>query len=62
MVILPCQGFCDQRFALLFHVPGDSLLMCVFLVWKQLTAEWAWASAMICASQSLHKFMHKEVR
>uniref|UniRef100_A0A338P6Z4 Nitrilase family, member 2 n=1 Tax=Mus musculus TaxID=10090 RepID=A0A338P6Z4_MOUSE len=27
---------------------------------RKLTAKWAWASAMICASRSLHKSMHKE--
>lgn len=54
--------FCDQRFTLLPHATGDSLLICASSVWKQLTAEWAWASATICALQSWHKSMHREVR
>lgn len=33
-----------------------------FSVCKQLTAEWAWASAMTCASQSWHRSMQREVR
>lgn len=33
-----------------------------FLSEKQLTAEWAWASATTCALQSLHKSTHREVR
>ena len=33
-----------------------------FLFGKQLTAEWAWASATTSALQSWHKSMHREVR
>lgn len=62
MLILPLSVFCDQRFTLLPHATGDSLLMCASSVWKQLTAEWAWASATICALQSWHRSTRREVR